>query len=161
MANAERKELLGLLKLVHVEVVNNIELLKNMGSSEPVISGTDKPKRGWDSLEAPKLSSDAWDQARARIATLIDDEQHLEHLVSGYAALKVFKDRLLDPSTDKLKKSEHQTAVKKVRDQQWLSFDVCQKETGMFRWWSKGMLVSKPAEELEEAKNELPDTQQE
>ena len=157
VADRERKELLGLLKLVHVEVVNNLELLKGMGShSGTSMRGTEKLKRGQDSLEAPKLSNDAWDQARPRIASLIEDEEHLEHLVSGYAALKAFKDRLLNPDTDKLSGPEYQEAVKKVTNHQWLAFDVCQKETGLFRWWGKGMLVSKPAEELEEARAELP-----
>jgi hypothetical protein len=156
-ADRERKELLGLLKLVHVEVVNNLELLKGMGSHPGTyMRGTEKLKRGPDSLEAPKLSSDAWDQARPRIATLIEDEEHLEHLVSGYAALKVFRERLLNPETDKLNDSEYQDAVKKVRNHQWLAFNACQEETGLFRWWGKGMLVSKPAEELEEARAELP-----
>jgi len=57
----------------------------------------------------------------------------------------------LHPDTDSLTDQEHKDEVRKIKSHQWLSFDACQKETGMFWAWSKGMLVSKPAEELSEA----------
>ena len=151
-ADRERRELLGLLKLVHVEVVNNLELLKKMGAhSGTFFKGNEKMKRGPDNLEASKLSTEAWDQARNRIAALIEDEERLKYLISGYAALSVFKDRLLNPDTDGLTEEEHKESVRKVKSHQWLSFDACEKETGMFWAYSKGMLVSEPAEDLAEA----------
>jgi hypothetical protein len=144
-ADREHRELVGLLKLVHVEVVNNLEVLKGMGARV----GTSM--RSTDSLQAPKLSIEAWDQSRTRIAALLKDEERLKHLVGGYAALQAFKDRLLHPDTNSLTDQEHEVEVKKIRSHQWLSFDACQKETGMFWGRSKGMLVSQPAKDLSEA----------
>jgi hypothetical protein len=158
VADAGRRELLGLLKLVHVEIVNNLDLLKGMGPPGTLLRGTEKLKRGPDTLEAPKLSSDAWEQSRMRIAALLEDEDLLKHLIAGYAALTALKNRLLNPDTDKLNEREHEEAVRKIESHLWLAFDVCQKETGMFWAWSKGMLVSKPAEELAEAEAALPQT---
>lgn len=142
----EQRELLGLLQLVHVEVVNNLELLKDMGYSGNFHASGGRFKRGPDSLKAPRLSTEAWDQSRARIAALLKDEERIKHLVGGYAALRALKDRLLNPDTDSFTEQEHKDNVKQVTRHQWLSFDACKKETGMFWAYSKGMLVSKPAE---------------
>ncbi len=156
-ADRERKELLGLLRLVHVEVVNNLELLKQMGADFEVVSPEveiggkklEPIKRNLDRFQAPKLSTEAWEQTRVRIAALLEDEERYKHIIGGYAALRAFKDRLLTPDMDSLSEQEHKDSVKKVASQQWLTFDVCQKETGMFWAWSKGMLVSEPVREEE------------
>lgn len=71
-------------------------------------------------------------------------------------ALSAFKNRLLNLETDRLSEEEHKESVGNVRSHQWLTFDACQKETGMFWGYSKGMLVSQPAEDLEEAEEALP-----
>lgn len=159
----ERKELLGLLKLVHAEIVNNLELLKTMGSERRVnvIQDTSKPKRGSDTLEAPKLSSSAWTQARTRISTIMENEERLRTLVSGYAALDVFKNLLMNPSTDNLSEEAYVALAKSAESHQWLAFEVCQKETGKFWTWNKGMLVSESDEEFEKAKQEALEEEQE
>lgn len=162
-SDRERRELLGLLRLVHVEVVNNLELLKVMGADFAVLSDgfeiggvkQNPIKRNQDRFQAPKLSTQAWEQSRVRIAALLEDEEKLKFLIGGYAALSALKDRLLHPETDPLGESDHQDAVKKVISHQWLSFDVCQKETGMFWAWNKGMLVSKPAKDMAEAEDTI------
>jgi hypothetical protein len=115
------------------------------------LRGTERLKRGPDTLQAPKLSTEAWDQSRTRIAALLEDEERLTLLVGGYAALQAFKDRLLHPDTDSLTDQEHKYEAEKIVSHQWLSFDACQKETGLFWAWSKGMLVSEPAKDLSEA----------
>jgi hypothetical protein len=85
----EQREKVGLLKLVHSEVTNNIEHLKEMG---------DDPDT--DSHKASALRSEAWEQSRNKLAELMEDEQGFESLVSAYGALYVFKDRLAQPHPD-------------------------------------------------------------
>jgi|SRR5215211_3417880 len=139
----EQREKVGLLKLVHSEVTNNLEYLKSMGT----YVSDDKEKVG-------ALRSDAWEQSRTKLAELVDEDQ-FEYLVSCYGALSVFKTNLEQlPSVEVTTTEEHQAQVKSVTRQHWLAFDVCQKETGRFRAWSKGMLVSKPIGEVNELESE-------
>ena len=135
---------MGLLKLVHSEVTNNLEHLKVMGDS-----------RYDDSLKAAALRSEAWEQSRNKLAELVEDEQHFEYLVSCYGALYVFKDKLSQANSSELSSSpEHNAQLESVTKHHWLAFDACQKETGRFRTWNKGMLVSKPYSELEEPEDD-------
>ena len=144
-AEGERRELLGLLKLIHAEIVNNLEILKTMGNHRGTLwHNQTRLKRGTDTLEAPRLSSIAWDQSSTRIAALMENEERLRMIISGYAALDAFKNRLLRPETDRLDDKGYEEALEKVTKHQWLSFDACQMETGMFWGWSNGMLVSTP-----------------
>lgn len=158
-AEKERRELLGLLKLIHAEIVNNLEILKAMGthSGGTLWHNNEKLKRGPDTLQAPKLRSLSWEQASPRIAALMENEERLRLIISGYAALDEFKNRLLRPETDGLDNEGYKEAVKKVTQHQWLSFNACQQETGMFWGWSKGMLVSAPEEDLGEAERAVKD----
>lgn len=128
-AEKERRELLGLLKLVHAELVNNLEILKSMGATGGghVWHNNQKLKRGSDTLAAPLLSSQAWDQASTRIAALMENEERLRMIISGYAALDEFKNRLLRPETDRLDDKSYKAAVKSATRHQWLSFDACQQ----------------------------------
>jgi hypothetical protein len=64
----EHREKVGLLKLVHSEVTNNLEHLKGMGKDPDA-----------DSHKAPALRSEAWEQSRNRLAELVEDEQHFEY----------------------------------------------------------------------------------
>jgi hypothetical protein len=150
-----RREKVGLLKLVHVEVTNNLEYLKEMGIVHPPPG---KPKRWPDNLKAKGLRSDAWEQSRARLAELVEDAIHFEYLVSCYGSLAVLKDRLLDPGTDTLSREEHENQVQSVRDHHWLASEACRKETKRFRAWSRGMLVSEVSDKpsLLEEKEDTP-----
>ncbi len=148
----EQREKVGLLKLVHSEVTNNLEHLKEMGNDP------DK-----DSEMAAALRSEAWEQSRNKLAELMEDEQHFEYLVSAYGALYVLKDRLSpvhpDYSPDPSGREKYAALVKSVSRHHWLAFDACQKETGRFRAWNKGMLVSKPISELDQSED-VDDVQQ-
>lgn len=155
----EEREKVGLLKLVHAEVTNNLEYLKEMGIGQPMYMIT---KRGPDNLRARGLKSDAWEQSRTRLADLVEDERHFEHLVSCYGALAVLKDRLLHPDMDDLSQEYHEAQVQSVTSRHWLAFEVCCVETGRFRAWNKGMLVSKPnskPSQLVEESEELDESQ--
>jgi hypothetical protein len=134
----EEREKMGLLKLVHSEVTNNLEHLKEMGTTAHE-----------DSLKVAALRSDDWERSSTKLAELVEEDQ-FEHLVSCYGSLSVFTARLTTPGdVDALTNEEHKAQVKSVTSHHWLAFDVCQKETGRFRAWSKGMLVSKPNSELD------------
>jgi hypothetical protein len=145
----EEREKMGLLKLVHSEVTNNLEHLKGMGTTALE-----------DSLKVAALRSDDWERSSTKLAELVEEDQ-FEHLVSCYGSLSVFKARLTTPGddVDALTNEEHKAQVKSVTSHHWLAFDVCQKETGRFRAWSKGMLVSKPNSELDHLEEDEDDEQ--
>src|SRR5918994_541760 len=92
----EHREQIGLLKLVHSEVTNNLVYLKAMGGEDA---------RPEDYQTATGLKSDAWEQSRTKLAELVE-EQDFEHLVSCYGSLSVLQDRLLNPKMDRLSVEE-------------------------------------------------------
>ena len=143
------REKVGLLKLVHAEVTNNLEYLKKLGITED---------RTLDYLLAPGLKSRVWDQSSNTLAELVG-EGNFEFLVSCYASLSILTDRLTNPKVeDDLGFEEHQAQIKSVISHHWLAFDACQQETGRFRAWSKGRLVSKP---IDERRQELDEEEEE
>lgn len=148
-AELEHREKIGLLKLVHIEVTNNLEYLKKMEDPELgefSYKGTAAPDR----QNATALKSLAWERSSNRLAELVEDEEHFEFLVSCYGSLAILKDRLTNPNLeDEFTVEEHSAQIKSVTRHHWLAFNVCQKETGLFRYWSNGMLVSQPVSELE------------
>jgi hypothetical protein len=132
------REKVGLLKLVHAEVTNNLENLKKLGITED---------RTLDYLLASELKSHAWDQSSKTLAEIVG-EGNFEFLVSCYASLSILTDRLTNPEVeDDLGFEEHRAQIKTVISHHWLAFDVCQQESSKLRAWSKGMLVSKCIDE--------------
>src|SRR5215217_2625184 len=117
----ERRERVGLLKLVHSEITNNLEHLKRMGGD-----------RNEEVFKIAALKSDAWEQSRTKLAELVE-EQDFEYLVSCYWSLSFLKDRLLHPERDALTGEEHVAQVKSVSRHHWLAFEVCRVQTKRFR----------------------------
>jgi len=144
-----RREKVGLLKLVQDEVNNNLEYLEKLGITDD---------RTLDYLLASGLKSHAWDQSSNALTELVG-EGNFQLLVSCYASLYILTDRLTNPKVeDVLGFEEHQAQIKSVKSHHWLALDVCQQETGRFRAWSKGTLVSQPiderSQELDEGEEE-------
>jgi hypothetical protein len=143
------REKVGLLKHVQDEVNNNLEYLKKLGITDD---------RTLDYLLAPGLASHAWDQSSNTLAELVG-EGKFEFLVSCYASLSILTERLTNSKVeDDLSFEEHQAQINSVISHHWLALDVCQHETGKFRAWSKGMLVSKPIDERSQELDEEEDT---
>ena len=111
------REKVGLLKLVHSEVTNNLEYLKLMGTT-----GRD------DISKVGALRGDAWEQASTKLAELVEGDQ-FEYLVSCYGALSVFKARFMQPpGVDVVSSEEHKAQVKSVTRHHWLAFDVSERD---------------------------------
>src|SRR5215210_722589 len=109
----EHREKVGLLKLIHSEVTNNLEYLKRMGTTAKD-----------DSKKAGALKSDAWEHSSTKLAELVEEDK-FEYLVSCYGALSVFKARLMQqPGVDVISSEEHKAQVKSVTNHHWLAFDV-------------------------------------
>ena len=140
----EEREKMGLLKLVHSEITNNLEHLKRMGRN-----------RWTDRDDADALRTETWEQSRNKLAELVEDEEHFEHLVACYGVLDVFKGKFLGTQVQDFESDpEYEAEVKSLINHHWLAYDACQQETGRFRAWSKGMLVYKPISELEPLEDE-------
>jgi hypothetical protein len=132
----ERRERIGLLKLVHVEVTNNLEHLEKMGSD-----------RDEDIAKAHALRSQAWELSMNRLAELVENKELLEYLVTCYGALYVFKDRLTLEQSDYLdpkQRAEYSSQVRSVAMHHRNASKVCGEETETYRYWHDGMLKSGP-----------------
>ena len=153
----DRRERAGLHKLVHAEIVNNLEFLKGMGNYSGTWFGRggEKLKRGPDSMRVVQLKSEAWEQGRTGLAALIEDEERFKFLVSCYASLDKLRAYLTNPDLDNLSDEEYKNLVKTVINHHWLAFDVCHKETGEYLAWSKnGMLIIEKTKKIESLSNQ-------